>query len=279
MANDQLLKLGESSFAALTSASAGEVRSSDRGQAGDDPFGCYRASEANDPETFITGAAATLACYPEAIVRDVCDPVRGLPAHDEWLPSIARVRVECERRMQPVRDQERRERIRGATLSRRPSSKAAIGSPEHQRVVEGYQAVVARLEPAPVAVAPLDARTAPTPELRAQAVAYHEARLEELASSYASADYRLPGGWRRRRRPGLSVIGEAPQALLDQPADGVGAALGATGEAEIVDPLEELAAHGDVDALGGLAMCALCRMGALRKCSRCVLATSGVDST
>jgi hypothetical protein len=34
----------------------------------------------------------------------------------------------------------------------------------------------------------LDARTAPTPELKAQAVAYHEQRLAELAKAYAAAD-------------------------------------------------------------------------------------------
>lgn len=34
----------------------------------------------------------------------------------------------------------------------------------------------------------LDARTAPTPELRAQAVAYHEKRLDELARIYAASD-------------------------------------------------------------------------------------------
>jgi hypothetical protein len=34
----------------------------------------------------------------------------------------------------------------------------------------------------------LDARTAPTPELRAQAVAYHEKRLAELARIYAASD-------------------------------------------------------------------------------------------
>ena len=151
-------------------------------------FGFYRASEANDPETFITGATAVLSRYPQALVYAVCDPVSGLPGEDAWLPSIARIRVECERRMQPLRDQERRDRVRGETLGRRTAGKAPIGSREHQRVVEGYQAVAATLDPTPVAVAPLDARTAPTPELRAQAVAYHEARLQELAGAYAAGD-------------------------------------------------------------------------------------------
>lgn len=188
MANDQFLTLRQASSGALTSSLPSQCDLRIAARLAAQLFGCYRASEANDPETFITAATAVLARYPEAIVRAVCDPVGGLPGEDTWLPSIARIRAECEKRMQPLRDQERRDRVRGETLGRRTAGKAPIGSREHQRVVEGYQAVAATLDPTPVAVAPLDARTAPTPELRAQAVAYHEARLQELAGAYAAGD-------------------------------------------------------------------------------------------
>ena len=68
-----------------------------------------------------------LSGYPEAIVREVCDPVRGLPSEDKWLPSVAEIRVACERKMQPLRDQERRDRLRGETLAGRKTGKAQIG--------------------------------------------------------------------------------------------------------------------------------------------------------
>jgi hypothetical protein len=115
-------------------------------------FGFYRSSDANDPEVFITGAAATLAQFPEAVVAEVVDPVHGLPSTDEWLPSIARIRVTCEAKMKPVRDHERRDRVRNDTLSQRNRpGKAPIGSTEHKRVVKSFielgSAIVLNLEP------------------------------------------------------------------------------------------------------------------------------------
>ena len=65
-------------------------------------FGFYRASEANDAEVFVTGAARMLAEYPEAVVLRVCDPVRGLPATNKWLPSIAEIREACEGSSDPM---------------------------------------------------------------------------------------------------------------------------------------------------------------------------------
>jgi hypothetical protein len=102
-------------------------------------FGCYRASDANDPRTYIAAATATLACYPEPIVRLVCDPVSGLPSQDKWLPSIAEIRVACDRLMAPAHAQERRDRVRSETLARRDSSKAATGSVEHTRTVKSFK--------------------------------------------------------------------------------------------------------------------------------------------
>jgi hypothetical protein len=51
-----------------------------------------------------------------------------------------------------------------------------------------------------------DARNAPTLELRAQAVAYHEARLAELAQAYAAQDAtqantRQPTSWLQETTP------------------------------------------------------------------------------
>lgn len=151
-------------------------------------FGCYRASEANDPEAFMAAAAATLSRYPTQVVIDVCDPIRGLPSRDKWLPSIAEIRMACDEKMRPVRDQERRDRLRDETLAGRTTRKAPVGSPEHQRVVEGFRKLQAELransaEVDPRRAPPPDARTAQTPELRDKAVAYHEGKLAELAAT------------------------------------------------------------------------------------------------
>jgi hypothetical protein len=152
-------------------------------------FGCYRASEANDPETFIAAAAATLARYPTEVVIAVTDPVRGLPSTNKWLPSIAEIREVCEQAMAPRYAEERRQNERAHTerVTARVG-KARIGSPEHMRVLKGLKDLRAELWPADApdargkAAAP-DARRAATPELKARAVAYHEAKLAELAKA------------------------------------------------------------------------------------------------
>lgn len=152
-------------------------------------FGCYRASEANDPETFIAAAAATLARYPTEIAIAVSDPVSGLPSTNKWLPSIAEVREACEQAMAPRYAEERRQNERAHTervIAR--VGKAPIGSPEHMRVLRSFKDLRAELWPdgAPGArgkAAAPDARNAATPDLKAQAIAYHEARLAELAEA------------------------------------------------------------------------------------------------
>ena len=139
---DRWLTLGESFSGSLTNAS---TPPRDALEAATRLFGFYRASEASDPKTFIAGAAAILARYPVEIVRQVCNPVVGLPSESKWLPSLNEIREACEKLMQPVRDQERRDRVREETLAGRRTGKAPVGLPEHQRVLEGFQ----RLRPSP----------------------------------------------------------------------------------------------------------------------------------
>ena len=78
-------------------------------------FGCYPAGSANDPEMFITAAAAMLASYPELVVERVCDPIRGLPSKNKFLPAIAEIREACEREMIWHDAVERRDRDRAHT--------------------------------------------------------------------------------------------------------------------------------------------------------------------
>jgi hypothetical protein len=71
-------------------------------------LGCFRKGEAADAEVYVTAIAAMLSTYPEEIVRQVTDPVRGLPSKVNWLPTLAEIRHECETFMRPIRDAEKR---------------------------------------------------------------------------------------------------------------------------------------------------------------------------
>ena len=56
-----------------------------------------------------------LARYPEAVVRNICDPVRGLPSTAKWLPAIAEIREACEREIVWHDAVEKRDRDRAHT--------------------------------------------------------------------------------------------------------------------------------------------------------------------
>jgi hypothetical protein len=60
-------------------------------------FGCYRAAETSSPKIYLAAAEAVLRCYPENVVRAVCDPVNGLPSRSKFLPSIAEIKKACEK--------------------------------------------------------------------------------------------------------------------------------------------------------------------------------------
>jgi hypothetical protein len=166
-AKETWLTLRKPSSGALTSSSSESCDPRLATRLAAQLFGCYRASEANDPETFITSAVANLASYPECVVERICDPVRGLPAKSKWLPSIAEIRAACETEMVWRDTVERRDRVREATLAgRREGHKAPVGSPEHGRVVGRFSELRGELTPAD-----------PTPEARAM-------RLEELGAAY-----------------------------------------------------------------------------------------------
>jgi hypothetical protein len=53
--------------------------------------------------------------YDEDVVRDVTDPVRGLPGVLKWLPAVAEVRQACEDRLKPMREAMAREKREGDT--------------------------------------------------------------------------------------------------------------------------------------------------------------------
>ena len=59
-------------------------------------LGCYRAGDANDPETYIAATVSVLSRYPSEVIRDATEPATGLPSRLKWLPSISEIREECE---------------------------------------------------------------------------------------------------------------------------------------------------------------------------------------
>jgi hypothetical protein len=147
-------------------------------------FGFYRASDANDPETFIAGAAATLANYPEAIVMKVCDPLRGLPSTSVFLPALAEIRQACEREMIWHDAVERRERERRHTaevLAPAPKPTAESRARVRQMADELLAELRAKGEPPKI-----DFRPPRSPGEAEAARRHFEARLPELAAEYAA---------------------------------------------------------------------------------------------
>jgi hypothetical protein len=75
-------------------------------------LGCYRRGEVSDEEIFTRGVISVLCDFPEAIVRGVTNPARGLPAKLKWLPTLAEVREACEAAHAPELRAAQRERQR-----------------------------------------------------------------------------------------------------------------------------------------------------------------------
>lgn len=59
-------------------------------------FGCYRAGEANDPETYTAAIAAVLAQFDAVIVTSVTDPRSGIARRLKFLPTVAEIAELCE---------------------------------------------------------------------------------------------------------------------------------------------------------------------------------------
>jgi hypothetical protein len=84
-------------------------------------FGCYRKGDANDPDTYVAAITATLARYPEDVIRDVTHPATGLPTKQSFLPTVKEVFDACEAIVQPKREVSARQ----AQLERQLAERAA----------------------------------------------------------------------------------------------------------------------------------------------------------
>ena len=76
----------ENTLATLTEAKKGAARL----------LGCFRAGDANDPETYTAAVIAVLNRYPIEVIREVTEPATGLPSISKWLPTISEIRNECD---------------------------------------------------------------------------------------------------------------------------------------------------------------------------------------
>jgi hypothetical protein len=107
---------------------------------------------------YVTGAAAMLSRYPEAVCAAVCDPIRGLPSTNKFLPALAEIREACEKEMIWHDSVVRREKAREHTNKILGDVRAPpTGSSEHGRVLRSF----ADLGEAMAAREPADARPKP----------------------------------------------------------------------------------------------------------------------
>jgi hypothetical protein len=62
-------------------------------------LGCYRRTDANDPETYIAAIAAVLSLYDAALIRDATDPRTGIQTsakHAAWPPNVGELKAFCD---------------------------------------------------------------------------------------------------------------------------------------------------------------------------------------
>jgi hypothetical protein len=66
-------------------------------------FGCYRRSDAADPETYVVAVSALLSTFEADTVEHVTDPIVGLPASTNFVPTIKEIKDACEKHEQMKR--------------------------------------------------------------------------------------------------------------------------------------------------------------------------------
>jgi hypothetical protein len=92
-------------------------------------LGCYRKSDAADPDTYVAAITAVLTRYPEDVICAVTHPASGLPIQKDFLPNVREVYLACEEIMRPRREvKARRERV-GRQLAERAEFEASKKKP------------------------------------------------------------------------------------------------------------------------------------------------------
>jgi len=151
---------------------------------------------------------AMLACYPELVVDRVCDPIRGLPAKNRFLPAIAEIREACEREMiwHDAVERRDRERRHTAEVLAPPSDKPTAES--RARVRQAADELLAELnargEPRKI-----DFKPPRSPSEAEVARRHFEARLPELAAEYAATPPKLGPALQNYSAKNPDILGEA----------------------------------------------------------------------
>lgn len=87
-------------------------------------MGCYRKSDAADPEVYAAAVVAVLLRWPAAVITSVTEPATGLPSRCTWLPSIAEITEACEESYEPMKariEADKTRKLLSAPAARRPT--------------------------------------------------------------------------------------------------------------------------------------------------------------
>jgi predicted DNA-binding WGR domain protein len=103
-------------------------------------YGCYRRTDADSPEIFLSAAVTVLCGYPESIARAVCDPRSGLPAKLKFPPNIFELTEACDAKMRPLLDEKRRRRLREELEADAPAPVSEGDAERRRAVVAAYRA-------------------------------------------------------------------------------------------------------------------------------------------
>lgn len=85
----------------------------------------------------MTAIATVLSAYPEWVVAKVTHPLNGIPGESDWLPHVSEVKAACEKLIEPIRAQIKREE-RAAETERLLAAPVA-GPIERERAVKRWE--------------------------------------------------------------------------------------------------------------------------------------------
>jgi len=100
---------------------------------------CFHRKEGVDPQVFASAIVGILLDYPMEIVMEITDPIHGLPARQQFMPSPYDVRQACEARMRPRRESAARQVRVKAQLDERKAIAEQRAAPERKQTLAEIQ--------------------------------------------------------------------------------------------------------------------------------------------
>ncbi len=108
-------------------------------------LGCYRRGDANDPDTYVAAITATLARYPEDVIKAVTHPASGLPVQKDFLPTVREVYLACEEADRPRCERLAREAKTAKNRAEREASECRNTPEQDAYIRDGFRELSARL--------------------------------------------------------------------------------------------------------------------------------------